>query len=91
MQMRHFCKNGKMKGMGAERGKTQNAAFLFRKNREGYVAFTVCAYTVRGGYSGHAFAEFAAFAVDLFVRGSEVAHQVFGHGDGDFTFAGEDG
>ena len=47
MQMRHFCKNGKMKGMGAERGKTQNAAFLFRKNREGYVAFTVCAYTVR--------------------------------------------
>ena len=32
--------------MGAER-KTQNAAVLFRKNREGYVAFTVCAYTVR--------------------------------------------
>jgi hypothetical protein len=31
MQMRHFCKNGKMKGMGAERGKTQNAAVLFRK------------------------------------------------------------
>lgn len=47
MQMRHFCKNGEMKRMGAERGKTQNAAVLFRKNREGYVAFTVCAYTVR--------------------------------------------
>jgi len=36
-----------MKRTGAERGKTQNAAVLFRKNREGYVAFTVCAYTVR--------------------------------------------
>ena len=32
--------------MGAERGKTQNVAVLFRKNREGYVAFTVFAYTV---------------------------------------------
>jgi hypothetical protein len=33
--------------MGAERGKTQNTASLFRKNREGYMAFTVGAYTVR--------------------------------------------
>lgn len=33
--------------MGAEREKTQNEASLFRKNREGYVASTVCAYTVR--------------------------------------------
>ena len=47
MQMRHFCKNGEMKKKGEERGKTQNTASLFRKNREGYVAFTVCAYTVR--------------------------------------------
>ena len=33
--------------MGAERGKTQNTASVFRKYREGYMAFTVGAYTVR--------------------------------------------